>query len=133
MPPRLFGPDNPNWKGGRWIDSNGYPMVLVGRDHPAAICRAYGKEHTVRYYEFHGELPGDGWHLHHHDENKLNSEPSNLEPKWGVEHNKHHLPKGSEKAREFGRKGGRASAKARRLRDGRSRPKKPAGSRSKRR
>lgn len=126
----LCGPANPRWKGGRWIDSNGYVMVHVGRDHPAAVCRAYAKEHTLNYYAFHGELPGDGWHLHHWDEDKKNNHPSNLEPKWGPDHGKHHLPKGSEKARKFGKKGGLASARAKRVRDGSSRRPKRKPSRS---
>jgi hypothetical protein len=126
----MAGEKNPNWKGGRWTHSKGYVMVWVGREHPAACARDYAYEHTLNYFTFHGELPGDGWHLHHHDEDKRNNDPSNLEPKLGGEHSRHHLPKGSAKAREFGRKGGRAAARAKRklLREA-----KPTGTRTRRR
>lgn len=90
-------------------------MIWVGRDHPAASCRAYAKAHTLAYYNFHGELPGDGWHIHHHDDDKTNCSPSNLEPKLPGEHGRHHyLQRGNPKAKALGKKGGKKAARNRR-------------------
>ena len=110
----LFGPANPNWKGGSWINSSGYRMILVGVDHPVANCRQYAPEHLVVYYDYHGELPGPGWHVHHHDLDKQNNDIANLEPTLHADHSRRHLPKGSRRARELGRLGGQATAQKKR-------------------
>jgi hypothetical protein len=87
-------------------------MVLVGREHPAAVCRNYAYGHTLAYYDFHGELPGDEWTLHHHDDDKQNNAPSNLEPRLRGDHSRHHLT--SKRAKEIGAKGGRKVARMKR-------------------
>lgn len=108
--PRLFGPANPRWKGGEWINSKGYVMVWVGREHPLATCRAYAPRCRVVCAETHG-MPVPGQQAHHIDGDKQNDAPENLEWAWLGEHQRVHLT--PERARKLGRKGGKA-ARARR-------------------
>lgn len=102
---------NGRWKGGEWVNSKGYVMVLVGREHPMANCRAYAPLCRVVLYETKGP-PAPGQHAHHIDGNKQNDEPDNLEWQYPTEHGRWHLP--PDRAREIGRKGGKAAAKNRR-------------------
>lgn len=121
----LSGPANPNWKGGKWIHSGGYLMVYAP-GHPMCNCKNHAPEHLKNYFDFHGEPPGDGWELHHWNGDKLDNDPANLQPLMVGEHqSKGHksnggvhgsripLVKGSARARELGRKGGKAAARAR--------------------
>lgn len=115
MPPRpapvLHGPANPNWKGGTWVNSKGYVMVLVGKDHPMATCRAYAPRCRVVCFETHGP-PEPGQHCHHINGDKQDDSPENLEWAWPSDHSRHHLT--PERARELGAKGGRKAARLRR-------------------
>lgn len=109
--PALFGAANPNWKGGWWINSKGYAMILVGREHPMATCRAYAPRCRVVCYETYVP-PEPGQHCHHIDGDKQNDLPENLEWRWPSEHGRHHLT--PDRARELGRRGGEKAAKLRR-------------------
>jgi hypothetical protein len=60
-------------------------MILVGRDHPMATCRAYAPRCRVVCYETHG-MPEPGQHCHHIDGDKQNDLPENLEWRWPSEH-----------------------------------------------
>jgi hypothetical protein len=110
--PRM-GAANPNWKGGTWVNSKGYVMVLVGRDHPMATCRQYAPRCRVVCFETHGP-PHPGQHAHHIDGDKQNDAPENLEWRWPTEHGRHHLT--PERARQIGAKGGRQAARLRKRR-----------------
>lgn len=44
---RLPGPDNPNWRGGRSVASNGYMLVRAGVGHHLADVRGYAYEHRL--------------------------------------------------------------------------------------
>lgn len=108
----------PRHNGGLWVTSKGYLWVKLPPGH---VCeraggKGYGPLHLLVFWHFHGRLPDDGWHIHHHDENKWNNEPSNLQEREGGEHGRYHLPRGSERARRLGRLGGKAAARARRKR-----------------
>lgn len=105
------GPDNPNWKGGEWVNSKGYVMVLVGRDHPMANCRAYAPRGRVVCYETYGP-PLPGQQAHHGDEDKQNDAPENLSWQYPTKHGQIHLT--PERAAKIGAKGGRATARLRR-------------------
>ena len=105
------GPNNPNWKGGTWINSAGYVMVLVGRDHPMASCRQYAKRCRLVCYETYGPPP-DGFHAHHINGDKQDDRPENLRWEDPGAHGRHHLT--SERARKIGAKGGRKVARLRR-------------------
>lgn len=41
------GTDNPMWKGGRSVASNGYVLIRVGVEHHLADVRGYAYEHRV--------------------------------------------------------------------------------------
>jgi hypothetical protein len=129
MKPDRRGPNNSNWKGGTWLNTKGYKMILVP-GHPACNCRNYAPEHLVVYWDYHGEGPGELYEVHHWDGNKVHNEISNLEPKLIGEHqSKGHasnggihgvwvpLTKGDPRCREWGRKGGRRAARNRRQRE----------------
>lgn len=109
--PALFGAANPNWKGGTWVNSKGYVMVLVGHDHPMANCRGYAPRYRVVLYETKGP-PEPGQHGHHIDEDKQNDDPDNLEWAWPRDHGQIHLT--PERARILGRIGGKKAARLRR-------------------
>lgn len=72
------GPNNPNWKGGRLLATNGYVLIRVGVDHHLADVRGYAYEHRINAEIKLGRrlLPGE--EVHHDDENKLNNQPYNL-------------------------------------------------------
>src|SRR5882672_6983709 len=79
MGKRRFGPDNPNWKGGRVVDPRGYVLIRVGVDHPLADVRGYAYEHRLIAYNEGRLKPGDKLQVHHADEKKGNNSSSNLE------------------------------------------------------
>ena len=109
--PALSGPANPNWKGGTWVNSKGYVMVLVGRDHPMATCRAYAPRCRLVCFETYG-APEPGQHCRHKNGDKQDDRPGNLEWRWPDEHGRYHLT--PERARRIGAKGGRKAARLRR-------------------
>lgn len=126
---RLFGKANPNWKGGMWINSQGYVMIYArnadGTLHPMANCRSYGPRCRIVAYDHHGP-PKPGQQVHHLDGDKQNDDPKNLEWVDGWDHAEHHgrpgsritsLPLSPEKAREYGRRGGLRTSELRRLRE----------------
>lgn len=84
------GARNHQWKGGRSIASNGYVLVMVGKEHPLADVRGYAYEHRLVASEKIGRTLRDDEHVHHVDGNKTNNDPSNLmvvsREEHGVEH-----------------------------------------------
>lgn len=105
------GERNGRWKGGTWVNSAGYVMVLVGKDHPMASCRQYAKRCRLVCYEAHG-MPEPGQAAHHINGDKQDDRPENLEWVWPTDHGQLHLT--PERARMLGAKGGKAAARARR-------------------
>lgn len=107
------GERNGRWKGGTWITSKGYRMVKVTVDHPCNRCgrRGYAPEHLLVFWQATGRLPAPGHDIHHRDEDKLNNVWSNLEERPKDVHGRTHLT--PERAREIGRKGGKATARMR--------------------
>jgi hypothetical protein len=75
---QFVGKENPNWKGGRLIASNGYVLVRLP-DHPLADVRGYVYEHRVVAEQTIGRplLPTE--QVHHKDGNKQNNHPDNLQ------------------------------------------------------
>lgn len=104
---------NPRYNGGVWITSKGYVWVKVASDHPCnrAGEKGYAPEHLLVFWQVNGRLPRRGFEIHHVDENKQNNAPDNLKERRKDTHARHHLS--SERARELGRKGGLATAQAR--------------------
>lgn len=105
------GEKNGRWKGGTWVNSAGYVMVLVGKDHPMASCRAYAKRCRLVCYETHGP-PEPGQAAHHIDGDKTHDVGENLRWEWPSDHGQIHLT--PERARRIGAKGGRKTARIRR-------------------
>lgn len=103
---------NSRWKGGTWVNSSGYVMVLVGVEHPMASCRAYAKRCRLVCYETHGLPPAPDWHAHHLNGDKQDDRPENLEWREPSEHGRHHLS--GARAKAIGAKGGRKTARLRR-------------------
>ena len=69
--------ENSNWKGGRYVASNGY--VLIKRpDHPRADCRGYVYEHILVAGEMLGRVILATERVHHDDDNRQNNDPANL-------------------------------------------------------
>jgi len=100
----LFGEDNPAWKGGETIHSDGYKYVNVG-DHPFKTANNYVFEHRLVMEEWLRENKPDSIYLiyvdgklyldpviivHHKNENKLDNDISNLECMTQSEHMKLH-------------------------------------------
>lgn len=87
---QFVGAENPNWRGGRSIASNGYVLIRVGKEHHLADVRGYAYEHRLVAEQKLGRrlLPGEV--AHHKDENKQNNDPDNLEVLTGWEHRVEH-------------------------------------------
>jgi hypothetical protein len=93
---RLPGPDNPNWKGGRVVASNGYVLIRVGKDHPLADVRGYAYEHRIVAAQMMGRNLDAGEIIHHKNGVKTDNRPENLEVVMGnAEHRVHHRLPGS--------------------------------------
>lgn len=89
------GPNNPNWRGGRLIASNGYVLIRVGVEHPDADIRGYAYEHKLVAQKKIGRKLRDGEQVHHKDHNKENNDPENLIVMANnAEHQVHHRKKG---------------------------------------
>lgn len=73
------GPNNPNWRGGRSVASNGYILVRVGTGHPLADVRGYAYEHRLVASASLGRWLTPDEQVHHRDGNKQNNAPGNLE------------------------------------------------------
>lgn len=85
----LQGANASRWKGGKYINSQGYVMIYVGngRSHDQEGFSSYKKEHTlVAERELNRKLTKDEC-VHHIDGNRQNNEWSNLAV---VSSNRHH-------------------------------------------
>jgi len=71
-------PHGPNFKGGTYVTSNGYRLVLHP-DHPDADAKGYIFEHRFVMSEVLGRLLSETEIVHHRDGDKLNNAPENLE------------------------------------------------------
>jgi hypothetical protein len=71
--------NNPNWRGGRSIASNGYVIVRVGTEHHLADVRGYAYEHRVVAEKKIGRRLRKGEQIHHVDGNRTNNAPDNLQ------------------------------------------------------
>lgn len=81
--------NNPNWRGGRVIASNGYVLLRVGKDHHLADVRGYAYEHRVVAEQKIGRRLRRREVVHHVDGNKLNNVPANLEVLPSTAHHAH--------------------------------------------
>lgn len=114
--PFQVGAANPRWNGGRWLSSAGYVWVYVGVDHPCnrSGVKGYAPKHLLVFWQHTGRFPEPGHHIHHRNGIKSDNRWRNLVEKENDEHGRLHLPKGSDRAKELGSKGGKATARMRR-------------------
>lgn len=84
------GVNNPNWKGGRSVASNGYVLIRVGTNHHLADVRGYAYEHRLVAEEKLGRRLRRGEQVHHIDHNQQNNDPANLEVMTTAWHRFHH-------------------------------------------
>lgn len=85
------GPGHPNWKGGRFIDSNGYVRVWIDRDDPMALMAdalGYVFEHRLVMARKLGRPLTSKETVHHKDGDTRNNDPDNLQLRQG-KHGKH--------------------------------------------
>ena len=66
------GSKHPNWKGGRFIDTQGY-VVVRNSEYPKGT---YEHRYNIEQEIGRKLLPNE--HVHHKDEDKTNNDPSNL-------------------------------------------------------
>ena len=81
-----FGERNPSWKGGRTVASNGYVLVMVGKNHHLADVRGYAYEHRVVAEQKIGRRLAPGEIVHHVDGDKRNNHPDNLDVEPSTAH-----------------------------------------------
>lgn len=82
-PPRPKGSAHPRWKGGRWLDSDGYVVIWTPD--------GWRREHRVIAGAAEGEV------VHHRDRNKANNNPANLEVlRSHAEHMRIHAQEGAD-------------------------------------
>ena len=76
--PGLFaGENNPKWKGGKRITSQGY-IQIYRPNHPRANARKTVLEHHLIWEEYWGQIVPDGYLIHHVDRNVKNNHITNL-------------------------------------------------------
>lgn len=73
----MSGEKNPQWKGGRTVDSSGYVLIKIP-SHPRAMGNGYVFEHILVCEKALGKPLPHGAVPHHHDGNQGNNAPSNL-------------------------------------------------------
>jgi len=76
---QLFGADNPDWKGGRYIEpEKGYVMIRQ-QDHPRARANGYVLEHILVAEKMLGRplLPEE--EVHHLNRDRTDNRPENLQ------------------------------------------------------
>jgi len=74
---KFSGPGNVNWKGGRYVASNGYVRVL-SKSHPRADASGYVSAHILVAEAALGKHLPRGSAIHHVNGNKRNNRPRNL-------------------------------------------------------
>lgn len=71
------GPQNPNWRGGRFY-KDGYYVRVWQPEHLRANSRGYVFEHVLVWEEYHKRQLPEGWVIHHINGVKNDNRPKNL-------------------------------------------------------
>lgn len=86
------GADNPNWKGGKFVDPDGYVRVSSRKDHPRSNTAGQVYEHILVAEEMLGRFVGVDEHIHHINGDKTDNRQENLEVLSPGEHSCKHDP-----------------------------------------
>jgi hypothetical protein len=89
------GPNAPGWKGGRFLDPQGY-VVVYAPNHPRAFNN-HVYEHILVAEATLGRSLMPGEEVHHDDEVRDNNDPSNLIVLTTSEHQKLHRAREKQK------------------------------------
>lgn len=88
---QVYGPGNPAYKAGRYLNSDGYVRVLLDPGDPL-ICMADGKRYVLEHRLVMARLIGrpllPDESVHHIDGDRANNTPGNLQLRRG-QHGKH--------------------------------------------
>lgn len=85
----MRGNESPFWKGGRYVDAEGYVRVYAP-DHPNAFVSGYAHEHVMVASEKIGRPLRPGEHAHHDNEVTTDNRPDNIVVLTASEHKKLH-------------------------------------------
>lgn len=84
------GPDNPNWKGGRWSDKNGYVWVRCGGHPHATTHGSYVLKHRLVMEAHLGRYLDRDELVHHVNEIVSDNSLQNLRIMSRSEHSSYH-------------------------------------------
>lgn len=84
----LRGENHPKWKGGTYVSSDGYRMILVSHDNNITKWKNYKKEHIVVMESKLDRKLLSNEVIHHVDGDKLNNSIDNL---WLTNHRGHRI------------------------------------------
>jgi hypothetical protein len=84
------GVNHPSWKGGKYVDGNGYVMVYIGDNSSEIGWNSYRKEHTIVVEDFLNRKLAVDEVIHHIDGDKTENQIENLWLTDGVGHRKAH-------------------------------------------
>ena len=85
-----FGPQSNHWKGGRYLQRDGYIYIWVGRDHLMADYKGRVAEHRLVMAAALGRALTSNELVHHRNENKTDNRLENLELTSRISHMTHH-------------------------------------------
>lgn len=88
---RMAGERNPAWKGGTFIDPDGYVRQLC-RGHHRADHKGYVYQHILIAEQAFGVAVTREMHVHHKSGDKTDNRPENLEVLSPEEHHRGHAP-----------------------------------------
>lgn len=89
---KMTGNSNPAWKGGRWIDPDGYVRTLA-HGHHRADHKGYVYEHILVAEAAYGNPITEEYHVHHVNGVKHDNRPENLEVLLASDHHRQHDPR----------------------------------------
>ena len=89
-PDRGSGSNNPNWRGGRHISTEGYVKILLGEGHCDADSRGYAYEHRIVAERKIGRKLREGEEIHHVNGDKTDNQPENIEVVTHWQHRMRH-------------------------------------------
>lgn len=87
----MKGSKNGMWKGGRYVDADGYIMVMA-KNHPRSR-NGYVPEHRLKIEKKIGRYLGSDEIVHHKNEKKGDNRLRNLVLMKKLDHDRHHTTK----------------------------------------